>query len=313
MTLEQLRIFATVAEMLHFTRAAEVLHLSQPAVSAAIAALEAEHGLRLFDRIGRRVELTAAGQLLHGRARAILAKVEEAGTMLAELSGLSRGALRLAASQTVGNHWLPPRLLRFAGDYPGIRVDLSIGNTEQVAEAVRDGRAELGIAEGAVTDPALVSEPIEGDRLRLVVGAGHPWAALGRVDGGALAAGRWILREPGSGTRALFEAAMRGVGVDPDGLDVAMTLPGGGVIRAALLAGVGASVLSDLIVAEDLAAGRIVALEGLDLPARPFHLLRHRDRYRSIAERAFIRVAVGNAASPALGEGWDPRSGEGEG
>ena len=299
MTLEQLRIFATVAEMLHFTRAAEVLHLSQPAVSAAIAALEAEHGLRLFDRIGRRVELTAAGQLLHGQARAILAKVEEAGTMLAELSGLSRGALRLAASQTVGNHWLAPRLLRFAEAYPGIRVDLSIGNTEQVAEAVRDGRAELGIAEGAVTDPALVSDQIEGDRLRLVVGAGHPWAGLGRVDRDGLAAGRWILREPGSGTRALFEAAMRSVGLEPGGLDVAMTLPGGGVIRAALLAGVGASVLSDLIVAEDLSAGRIVALEGLDLPARPFHLLRHRDRYRSIAERAFVRVAVEAGQEPA--------------
>jgi len=312
-TLEQLRIFATVAEMLHFTRAAEVLHLSQPAVSAAIAALEAEHGLRLFDRIGRRVELTAAGQLLHGQARAILAKVDEAGTMLAELSGLSRGALRLAASQTVGNHWLPTRLLRFAAAYPGIRVDLSIGNTEQVAEAVRDGRAELGIAEGVVTDPALVSEPVEGDRLRLVVGGSHPWAGLGRVGRDELAAGRWILREPGSGTRALFELAVRGVGLDPAGLDVAMTLPGGGMIRAALLAGVGASVLSDLMLTEDLAAGRIVALEGLELPARPFHLVRHRDRYRSIAERAFVRVAVENTPSPAPGEGGDPRSGEGEG
>jgi DNA-binding transcriptional LysR family regulator len=302
-TLEQLRIFATVAEMLHFTRAAEVLHLSQPAVSAAIAALEAEHGLRLFDRIGRRVELTAAGQLLHGQARAILAKVDEAGTMLAELSGLSRGALRLAASQTVGNHWLPTRLLRFAAAYPGIRVDLSIGNTEQVAEAVRDGRAELGIAEGVVTDSALVSEPVEGDRLRLVVGGSHPWAGLGRVGRDELAAGRWILREPGSGTRALFELAVRGVGLDPAGLDVAMTLPGGGMIRAALLAGVGASVLSDLMLTEDLAAGRIVALEGLDLPARPFHLVRHRDRYRSIAERAFVRVAVEDIPSPPRGEG----------
>ncbi len=297
MTLEQLRIFAAVADALHFTRAAETLHLSQPAVSAAVAALEAEHGLRLFDRIGRRVELTAAGHLLRREARAILAKVEEAGTMLAELSGLSRGTLRLAASQTVGHHWLPPRLLRFAETHPGIRIDLSIGNTGQVAEAVRDGSAELGIAEGAVSDPALVSEPIAGDRLRLVVGGRHPWAGLGRVGVKDMAAGRWILRESGSGTRALFEAAVRGAGVDPGGLDVAMTLPGGGVIRAALLAGLGASVLSDLIVAEDLADGRIVALEGLELPARPFHLVRHRDRYRSIAERAFVRLAV--EAAPA--------------
>lgn len=303
MTLEQLRIFAAVADALHFTRAAETLRLSQPAVSAAVAALEAEHGLRLFDRIGRRVELTAAGHLLRREAGIILAKVEEAGTMLAELSGLSRGTLRLAASQTVGNHWLPPRLLRFAEAHPGIRIDLSIGNTGQVADAVRDGSAELGIAEGAVSDPALVSEQIAGDRLRLVVGADHPWAALGRVGPDELAAGRWILREPGSGTRALFEAAVRAAGLEPGGLDVggldvAMTLPGGRIIRAALLAGLGAGVLSDLIIAEDLAAGRIVALEGLDLPARPFHLLRHRDRYRSIAERAFVRLALETAPAP---------------
>ncbi len=102
MTLEQLRIFAAVAEALHFTRAAETLRLSQPAVSAAVAALEAEHGVRLFDRIGRRVERTAAGTLLWAEARAILRKVEETGTMMAELSGLTRGTLRLVASQTVG-------------------------------------------------------------------------------------------------------------------------------------------------------------------------------------------------------------------
>ncbi|PWC33272.1 LysR substrate-binding domain-containing protein [Azospirillum sp. TSO35-2] len=296
MTLEQLRVFVAVAEALHFTRAAETLHLSQPAVSAAVAALEAEHGLRLFDRIGRRVELTAAGTLLHREARAILLKVEEAGTMLGELSGLTRGSLRLAASQTVGNHWLPPRLLRFAAVHPGIRVDLTIGNTEQVAEAVRDGRAELGITEGAVADPALLSDAVPGDRLRLVVGSRHPWATRGRVKRDELAAARWVLREPGSGTRALFDQAIRAAGLDPAGLEVAMTLPGGCIIRAALLAGVGAGVLSDLVVAEDLAAGRIVALEGLELPARCFHLVRHRDRHRSIAERALVRIALGEDA-----------------
>ncbi|MBP2297890.1 LysR family transcriptional regulator [Azospirillum picis] len=292
MTLEQLRIFVAVAEALHFTRAAESLHLSQPAVSSAVAALEAEHGMRLFDRIGRRVELTAAGHLLQRQARSILLKVEEAGTMLAELSGLSRGTLRLVASQTVGSHWLPPRLLRFAAAHPGIRVDLAIGNTEQVAEAVRDGRAELGIAEGHIADPALVTEAIPGDRLLLVVGAGHPWAASGRVMPEELAAGRWLLRESGSGTRARLEQALHAAGLDLSQFQVAMTLPAGDIIREALLAGLGASVLSDLVVAEDLASGRIVAVDGLDLPARPFHLVRHRDRHRSVAERAFVRSAL---------------------
>ncbi|RJF85290.1 LysR family transcriptional regulator [Azospirillum cavernae] len=297
MTLEQLRIFVTVADLLHFTRAAESLRLSQPAVSAAIAALEAEHGLRLFDRIGRRVELTAAGDLLRTEARAILRKVEDAGSMLAELTGLTRGALRLAASQTVGHHWLPPRLARFAAAFPGIRVDLSIGNTQDVADAVRDGRAELGLAEGAVSDPALMTETIPGDRLLLLAGRDHPWATEGAAMRGAaspadLAAARWILREPGSGTRALFERAIRAVGLDPATLTVALTLPDGALIRHALLAGLGVSVLSDLVVDDALRDGRVVALDGLDLPERAFHLLRHRDRHRSAAERAFIRLAL---------------------
>ncbi|MBP2229161.1 DNA-binding transcriptional LysR family regulator [Azospirillum agricola] len=292
MTLEQLRIFAAVADALHFTRAAESLRLSQPAVSAAIAALEAEHGLRLFDRIGRRVELTAAGALLRAEARSILRKVEETGAMLAELSGLARGTLRLVASQTVGNHWLPPRLARFAVAFPGIRVDLSIGNTEGVAEAVRDGRAELGIAEGAVSDPALMSERVPGDRLVLAVAREHPWVERGTATPGDLAAARWILREPGSGTRALFESAVRAVGLDPADLTVAMTLPGGSVIRHALLAGLGVSVLSDLVVRDDLRDGRLVAVAGLDLPERAFHLVRHRDRHRSAAEREFVRLAT---------------------
>ncbi len=292
MTLEQLRIFTAVAEALHFTRAAESLRLSQPAVSAAIAALEAEHGLRLFDRIGRRVELTAAGALLRTEARAILRKVEQAGAMLAEISGLARGTLRLVASQTVGNHWLPPRLARFATAFPGIRIDLSIGNSEDVAEAVRDGRAELGIAEGAVSDPALMSDRVPGDRLVLAVGRGHPWAGRGTVVPADLAAARWILREPGSGTRALFEQAVRAAGLDPAALTVAMTLPGGSVIRHALMAGLGVSVLSDLVLAEELRDGRIVALGGLDLPERDFHLVRHRDRHRSAAEREFLRLAL---------------------
>ncbi|MCG5240397.1 LysR substrate-binding domain-containing protein [Azospirillum doebereinerae] len=292
MTLEQLRIFAAVADALHFTRAAETLRLSQPAVSAAVAALEAEHGLRLFDRIGRRVELTAAGALLRDEARSILRKVEETGAMLAELSGLTRGTLRLVASQTVGNHWLPPRLARFAAAFPGIRIDLSIGNSEDVAEAVRDGRAELGIAEGAVSDPSLMSDVIPGDRLVLAVGRGHPWAGRGAVAPADLAAARWILREPGSGTRALFEAAIRDVGLDPAALTVAMTLPGGSVIRHALLAGLGASVLSDLVVSDELRDGRLVAVGGLALPERGFHLVRHRDRHRSAAEREFVRLAV---------------------
>nr|WP_245986640.1 LysR substrate-binding domain-containing protein [Azospirillum thermophilum] len=102
------------------------------------------------------------------------------------------------------------------------------------------------------------------------------------------------MREEGSGTRAVFDAAMRRIGLGPSGLPIAMTLPSGSVIRDALLAGVGPSVLSDLVVAADLQAGRIVALDGLDLPNRTFQLVRHRDRHRSAAEREFVKLALGS-------------------
>lgn len=292
MTLEQLRIFAAVAETLHFTRAADALRLTQPAVSAAVAALEASCRVRLFDRIGRRVELTPAGRLLHGEARAILRRVTDAEAMLAELSGLKRGTLALAASQTVGSYWLPQHLGAFAAAFPGVRVDLLIANTHDVAEMVRDGRAELGIAEGPVGHPSLMTESIPGDRLVLVVAPSHPWAGRPAVAAAELAETAWVLREEGSGTRRLFEEALLAAGVAPDSLTPALVLPNGEAIRGAVAAGAGAAVLSELVVADDLAAGRLHRVNGLDLPARPFHLLRHRDRYRSGAERAFVQLAI---------------------
>src|ERR1700760_3688972 len=132
MTLEQLRIFVAVAEHEHMTRAASVLHLTQSATSAAIAALEARHATRLFDRIGRNIRLTDAGRQFLIEARAVLARADAAETVLADLAGLKRGSLALAASQTVGNYWLPPLMHHFHARYPGIRLALTIGNTEQV-------------------------------------------------------------------------------------------------------------------------------------------------------------------------------------
>ena len=146
MTLEQLRVFVAVAEREHVTRAAADLHLTQSATSAAIAALEARYATKLFNRIGRRIELTQAGRLFLVEARAVLARAAAAETVLAELAGLKRGSLSLAASQTVGNYWLPPLMHRYSTGYPGIALALTIGNTETVVAAVRDGIADLGFA-----------------------------------------------------------------------------------------------------------------------------------------------------------------------
>src|SRR3984957_8603214 len=138
MTLEQLRVFVAVAERQHVTRAAAMLNLAQSAVSAAIAALEARHGTKLFHRVGRGIELTEGGALFLAEARAVLARAESADLVLAELGGLKRGTLRVQASQTIASYWIPRHLVRFRRAHPGIDIRLAIGNTAQVAAAVHE-------------------------------------------------------------------------------------------------------------------------------------------------------------------------------
>jgi len=148
MTLEQLRIFIAVAEKQHVTRAASELNLTQSATSAAVAALERRYGIKLFDRVGRGIVLTQIGRDFLNEARAVVARAKAAARILDDLAGLKRGSLTLAASQTVANYWLPPRIETFRRTYPGIDLRVRIANTEQVANAVIQGNADLGFVEG---------------------------------------------------------------------------------------------------------------------------------------------------------------------
>ncbi len=289
MTLEQLRIFVAVAECEHVTRAAEALRLTQSAVSAAIAALEARYGVALFDRVGRRIELNETGRLFLGEARAVLARTAAAELALSELSGLTRGTLSVHASQTIASYWLSPRLVAFRSAYPQIEVKLAVGNTAQTAKAVIYGTAELGFVEGRVEDPALQQSMIGQDRLTIVVGADHPWARKRRLTERDLVEGDWVLREPGSGTRSEFEAALGRSGVSPSALKTTLELPTNEAVRAAVEAGAGVTAISELGVEAALRAGTLVAM-AFELPARPFLVLHHRDRYQSKAAQAFLKI-----------------------
>ena len=181
MTLEQLRIFAAVAEREHMTRAAEALHLTQSAVSAAIAGLEQHYRVKLFDRVGRGIMLTEAGRVLLAEARGTLARAASAEQAMADYAGLRHGKLAIHASQTIASYFLPPLLVRFQARYPGIEPCLAVGNTAQVARAVKDGAAEIGFVEGPLQDPALSVEAVAVDQMVIVVPPGHEWA-----DGAAL-------------------------------------------------------------------------------------------------------------------------------
>ncbi|HEY0271430.1 MAG TPA: LysR substrate-binding domain-containing protein [Sphingomonas sp.] len=282
MSLEHLRIFVGVAEREHMTKAAEALAITQSAASAAVAALEARHGVPLFHRVGRRIALSDAGRMFLAEAKAVLGRMESAEAVLADYAGLQRGTLRLVASQTIAGYWLPRHLAAFRRRHPGIGVELAIANTDAARAQILDGGAELGFVEGAVDDPAIARRAIGEDRMLLVSAE-----TADDVDEAWLRARRWIVRETGSGTRSSFEAVLRARGFDPGRLDIAMTLPSNEAVRSAVEAGAGVAVLSELVVARAIGDGSLHALP-FALPARPFFALRHKERYRTRAADALL-------------------------
>jgi DNA-binding transcriptional LysR family regulator len=297
MTLEQLRIFAAVAKREHVTQAARELNLTQSAVSAAVSALEVRYATKLFDRVGRRIELTAAGRLFLIEAQAVLARAGAAETVLADLAGLKRGFLTLAASQTVANYWMPALMHRYRESYPGINVRLLIGNTETVAAKVQEGLADLGFVEGTIDDPALSITPVAEDELVLIVGAGFERKKKSAMTMADLKAMRWVVRESGSGTRAVFEAAMSEFGLRMQDLDIVFEMPSNEAVRVAVEEGAGAAVLSRLVVGASLKSGALVALN-CTLPKRQFLLLRHKARYMTQAETELYRTIEAMSGRP---------------
>jgi DNA-binding transcriptional LysR family regulator len=268
------------------TRAAEALHVTQSAASASIAALEARYGVRLFDRVGRGLELSEAGRVFLPEARAVLNSARAAEQALDDLAGLRRGVLTIAASQTMTSYWLPPRMARFALAYPAVELRLKVGNTAEAARLVVEGAAELGFVEGEVDHPALRRTALAEDRIALFAAPGHPLtrAALRPAD---LATAVWVLRERGSGTRAEFEAAVAAHGVDPATLNVALELPSNEAALAALAGGGLIAAVSEFAAEPAVASGRVVNL-GFSLGTRRLGWLTHKERRRSRAAQAFL-------------------------
>jgi DNA-binding transcriptional LysR family regulator len=289
MTLEQLRIFIAVADKEHVTKASRQLNLTQSAVSAAVAALEAHYNIKLFDRVGRGIVLTQTGRTFLPEARAVLARAKAAEQSLQDLGGLQRGSLSISASQTIGNYWLPARLQRFQAAHPGIELHVRIGNTEAVARDVNEGRADLGLVEGEIDDAVLSARKIAGDALIVVVGMTHPWAKKRRVAPSMLVDTGWVLREPGSGTRSMFEAGLKHYGLKLTDLSIKLELPSNEALRSAVEAGQNATAISDLVVAPSLAAHTLHRVQ-VDLPRRSFYVLHHKERHPSPAEQALLRT-----------------------
>lgn len=285
MTLDQLRVFVEVAERGHVTRAAEALRMSQSAASAAIASLEDLHQIKLFDRVGRGIQLTEPGRIFLREARAVLDRASMARSVLQDLAGSPASPIALAASQTIATYWLPRRLAAFHAANLRVRLNVVIRNTREVETAVADGEVSIGLVEGPTQHPAILRTLLDYDQMVLVVAADRaplPLEPSGKIDLRAL---NWVIREPGSGTRRGLEDLAGRQGLSLDDLNIFLVLPGNEAVREAVEAGAGATIISRHVVASAIAAGTLVEIP-IELPQREFALLRHRERHATLAQKA---------------------------
>lgn len=287
MNLYHLRVFQTVAEHEHITRASEELILSQPAVTKIIQSLEHEVGLELIERHGRRIVLTHAGHVLHNYARRMFALEREMEEALAVLRDVEAGEVTLAANTTTGVYLLPPIVSRFRALYPQVALHITILNSHEIIEQTLNWTLDFGLVEGdpSTLPPGLHVEVFAKDELVLVVSPGHPWSGLRELSPEALREGELLLREQGSGIREVIEHALllHHVQVHP-----LYTLPDNEAIKQMVMSGVGAAIVSALAVQRELANGDLVRIPiaGVDLHPQ-LSLVRRADKQLSRAAQAF--------------------------
>lgn len=215
MNISQIKTFLMVVEHGSFSAAARAMHLSQPAVTMQVQALEADLGVTLLDRQYRKVETTEAGTALLPYARRVLSEIESARLELGALSGTVSGRLELAASTTPGQYVLPRLLGSFLKEHPEVTVALSVMDTAQVIEAVESGAAGLGMTGAEIRGAKVRFEQLGVDELVMICPADHELAGVVGVTTGRAAQAPFIMREEGSGTRLVTESVLRGAGIDP--------------------------------------------------------------------------------------------------
>ena len=292
-----LALFRTVAEAGGFSRAAQVVHVSQPAISMQVAELEEALGAPLFDRLPRGVRLTDAGKTLLNYAQRIATLEEEAERAMRELRGLARGRLALGASTTIGSYLLPAVLGKFRARHPAVELQLTIANTEEIKTRLIDRTLDLGLTEGTPPeDEELSARAFYEDELIVIASPGHPFARGGTgkvrlkgITARQLCAQPLVVREAGSGTREVVDRAL--AGGDARAENVALTLSSTEAIKRAVAAGLGLAVVSRLCVGLELAGGVLVEVPVRDLKLRrPLYALTLRGRQGSPSALAFAAL-----------------------
>lgn len=293
-TLRQLRTFDAVARRLSFSRAAEELHLTQPAVSMQIRQIEQAAGQPLLEHLGKKIFLTEAGRAMLSHARVVLRELEEAQQSLAALQGVNQGTLDITLISTA-KYFAPRILAQFCRLYPGIRLKLAVNNREQLLERLFNNEIDLAIMGHPPQGHGIVAEPFARNPHAIIACPSHPLAGRRRLPLKALSQENFLVREPGSGTRMLMERVFRNHGMS---VNATMEISSDETIKQAAMAGMGVGFLSLHTVELELQTGRLVTLAVAGMPVmRKWYVVHGKDRRLSPVARAFRDYLLTRAAA----------------
>ena len=282
-SIRQLQIFATVARKLSFARAAEELHLSPPAVSMQVADLEQTVGVPLFERAGRRIALTTAGEYFLVHARRLLANLKDAEDTIARLKGVQTGRLSIGV-QSTAKYFMPRLLAGFMHEHPGVDMKLEVGNRQQLSELLARNDVDVAVMGTPPRELDFRVEPFAAHPLGVIAAPEHPLASLPHVPPALLERAPFIVREPGSGTRAAMERYFADVRIKPASI---MEMASNETIKQAVIANMGVSFLSLHTTGLEVQNGLLKPLEVDGLPlVRRWQVVHVRARLLSPAAEA---------------------------
>jgi DNA-binding transcriptional LysR family regulator len=289
MNFHHVKAFCTIVSEGSFSRAAERLHLTQPTISAQIQSLEKSLRTRLFDRSAQGISLTQPGRIFHPYALQLLELSERAEQTMDELQGLKHGKVEVGASTVPGHYLLPQALTQFKAAHSGLEVTLSVSNSQDIRNGVREGRFELGMVGERVRDERLTYEQLAQDRLVVAMRPEHPLATRSSLRAAELVGEPLVIREHGSGTRSALERELAALGLSTGDLNIFMELSSIEASKLAIRAADALAVLSEWSVRDEARLGllHVATLEGVTVE-RDLFLVKRAHGFLSVASEAFL-------------------------
>lgn len=297
----RLQVFYTVAKQLSFTKAAECLCMTQPAVTFQIKQLEAQLNISLFERSPSKITLTTAGELAMRYAENILNLTTEMESRLAEMSEATSGTLTIGASTTIADYMLPQMLGLFKARFPQVQLRLSVANSQSIENRVIDHSLDVGLVESPSHHLSLVTQVLFQDDLVVICAVNHAWAGLASIHPEQLSHEPYIGRELGSGTREVVDQYLREHKIQSESLDVVMELGSPEAIKGAVEAGLGVAIVSQSTVMKEQKLGKLIAIPLTPVLRRDLTLVYTQEKFRSKLLQSFIDLIVDIPQSSTIG------------